>query len=117
MSAYLEAGLFRQPPLQPGEVAGCEIDDPAAVGANQVMVVLGRPPHEIAAAVTAGVHFADEPEPGQHFQRAVYRHQADAGVPAPYLFVDGCRGKMLVALHDGIDHRPALRGNLMTVLP
>jgi len=60
MPVYLEAGLFRQSPFQAGEVAIREIDHFTAAGADEVMVVLGRPTHKVAAAVSPGVHLADK---------------------------------------------------------
>jgi len=59
MSVYLKAGLFGKPPLQLIEVAIGKINYRPAIGAYQVMVVLGRSPHQVAPAASPNVHFTD----------------------------------------------------------
>lgn len=110
------AFFTERPPLQPAEVAIGEIDNCAAVGADQVMVMFVRSPHDVAAAASAGMHFTDEPELYEYLERAVNRHQPDAGVLAFYPFVYRGRRQVLMTFQDGFNDFPALRGYFVAVL-
>jgi hypothetical protein len=66
MAFYPETGLPGKPLLQLAEVAIGEVGHYAAVGANEMVVVLPGSPHQIAPAVSAGVHLADKTEFGQY---------------------------------------------------
>jgi hypothetical protein len=57
--ANRKIGLPGQPCLQLIEVTIGEIDNGAAVGTNKVVMVHGRPPHQVAAAVAAHVHLTN----------------------------------------------------------
>ena len=58
MTFYPEAGLPGEPLLQLAEVAVGKVGHHAAVGANEMVVVLPGSPHQIAPAVSSGVHLA-----------------------------------------------------------
>jgi hypothetical protein len=114
MAIYLKAGLLRKPALQFPEVAIGKINHGTAVGANQVMVMLRRPPYQVAAAVTTGVYFTDETEFGKYLKRAVNRHQPDIRVLLAYQLVYGRRGQVLMTVANGADNRPALWSYFIT---
>ena len=80
------------------------------------MVMLRRPPHQIAAAVPPGVHFTDETESGKYLKRAINSHQPDAGVLLAYPLINLRRGEVLATTHNGVDDSAALRGYLIATL-
>jgi hypothetical protein len=116
VSAYFEACLLREPALQLPEVAIGKVNHGTAFGAYQVMVMLGRPSYQVAAAVPAGVQFTDKPKPGKYLKRAINRNQPDTGVLPAYPRVDFRRGKVLVTVNNGAYNRAALRGNFVAPL-
>lgn len=56
------------------------------------------------------MHFAEQPVILQQLQRAVDRHQSDAGIPAVQPGVNVRRRQVLLAVSQDTDNRPALRG-------
>ena len=110
MGDWVEAG-------QPAPGLTLPVDNGTTVGANKVMVVLRRPPHQVAPAASSRVHFTDKPEPGQYLQGAVYGNQPDAGVLLTYPVIYRRRSQVLISMHNGTDYAAALRRNLIIVPP
>jgi hypothetical protein len=89
MTAYLKTRLSGKPAFQLAQVAIGKIDDPAAVGTDQVMMMLRRSAYQVAPAIPPGVHLANKTEFGKNSQGAVNGHQPDAGVLKAYPLVYG----------------------------
>lgn len=90
--------------------AAGEVYDKTAVGAYEVVMMLGRPSEEITAGIAFIVHLAYEPQGGQHLERAIYGDQSDAGVFAVGSFIKLGRGDVIVAFGDGVDYSTTLGG-------
>ena len=94
-----------------GKVSHC-----ATPGADEVVVVLLRPPQQITPAVAAGVHLTDESELVKYIKSTVYGYQPNAGVLVTNLIVYIGWGKVVMAEGDCIQHRAPLRGELVALL-
>jgi hypothetical protein len=114
MTIYPEAGLARQPAFQCAEVTIGKINHGSAAGTNQVMVMLGRTPHQVAADVTADAYFTDQTQGSEYLQRAIDGHQPDTRVPPACHLVYCRRGEVLATAGNGAYDSAALRGNLIT---
>ena len=117
VAVYLEIGLPGYSLFQLAEVAICEVCHGAAVRANEVMVVLRWPPHQIASAVAPCMHFADKPEFGQNVERTVNSDQPDIGVFCLNLLVYLSGGEMVMAEGDCIQDSAPLRRDFIAALP
>ena len=117
MTVDLKARLLREFLLKAAEVAVSEVGYCAAVGADEVMMVLVRSSHQVAPAVAAGVNLTDETEPGKYVQRAVHGNESDAGVLLTHPVVYHGRRKMVVADGDRPYHCAPLRSQLVAVAP
>lgn len=102
MAVYFKAGLLGQPLLQFVKVTVGEVDNCAAIGANQVMVVLRWPPEQVASAVASSMYLADKPKLSEYIESAIDSHQADAGVLLMHPFKYLGRCKVVVAIGDHI---------------
>lgn len=76
----LKSGLLRQLFLQPAEFTIGEINDLATARANQMVVMLWRPPYQIAMAATSNVYLADKPNLCKYLNGAINSDQTNAGV-------------------------------------
>ena len=103
-----ESSIVGKPLFQLAQLAAYKVDDHAALGAYEVVVVLRRPPEQVTAGVSFVVHLADEPHSGQHLKRAIYGDQSDAGMFTVRTFIKLGGGDVVVAFSDGVYHCPAL---------
>jgi len=117
MTVDLKARFLRELLLQTGKVAVGEVGYCAAVGADEMMMMLARPSHQVAPAVAAGMHLADETEPGKYVQRAVYGNEADAGMFLTHSLVYLGRRKMVAVGGDRSYHCAPLHSQLVPVAP
>ncbi len=117
MTVDLKARFLREPLLKAAEIAASEVGHCAAVGADEVMMVLVRSSHQVAPAVAAGVNLTDEIQPGKYVERAVYGNESDAGVLLTQPFVYLGRRKMVAVDGDRPYHCAPLRSQLVAVLP
>ena len=102
--------------LQWSQIAIGEINNSAAAGANQVMMVFYRSSHEVASAAAPGVDLADKAQPGKQVKGAVDGYQPNAGVFLMYPLVYCRRGEMVLGRGDCLYHHPALWGKFVAVL-
>ena len=102
--------------LQLLEVTISKVSHCATPGADEVVMVLLGPSQQITAAIAAGVHLTDEPEPVKYIKGTVYGYQPDAGMFLTNLIVYIGRGKVVMAEGDCIQHRAPLRGELVAML-
>jgi hypothetical protein len=116
MAVYFKTGLSGKPAFQFTQVAIGKINNLAAVGTNQMVVMFGRSAYQVAPAISPGVHFADETKFRKRFQSAVNRHQPDAGVLTAYPLVYGRWSQVLSTFNNAFDDSSPLRSNFITVL-
>jgi hypothetical protein len=81
-----------------------------------VMVFPGTP-QQIAAAVPANMHLADQFEFRQDFQRPVDSYQSNGRIIPGYHFVYFRGGQVFLNAGDCFDYPAALRGQLVTPVP
>jgi hypothetical protein len=93
-----------------------EVNNYAAVGTNQMVVVL-RGTDGIASAVTSGMHFTDEPQFSKYSEGAVNSYQPDIGVNLTHLLIYGGWSKMVLGGSNGADYRSSLWGKFIAILP
>jgi len=109
-----EPALPGKPFFQFRQIVSGEVNDFAAAGAYQVVMVLGYA-ERVAEAVGAGAKLADKVKVIKDFQGTIDGHQADAGVvlvnPAMYL---GGR-KVVVAIGDSVDNGTTLWSRFVAV--
>lgn len=117
VSANRKIGLPGEPCLELVEVTIGEIDDGAAVGANQVVMVYRRPPHQVAATAAAHVHFTDKTELRKYFEGTIDGNQSDARMAPRYSFMYPGRGQVLVAGSNGVQYGEPLRSYFITPPP
>jgi len=98
------------------EVAIDKINHGATVGANQVMMVLRRPPHQVAAAITGDAYFTDETESSEYLKSAINGYQSNAGVLMAYPLIYFCWSKVLVTADNRAEYYTPLRGYFVTPL-
>ncbi len=108
MAFYGKTGPAGKLALELAQLAGGEIHHLAAAGTNEMVVVAAGTPHQIAALVVIRVNGADKVEAGQQLDGAVYGHAPDAGMLLPDPLNQRCRGEMVAALRDHLQHRAAL---------
>jgi len=116
MLFHCKTGLAGQLLFQLVEVAIAEIHHLAAIGADEVVMVLLRPAQQVAAAIAAGVHLTYQADVGQHLQGAVDGDQAYVRALLPGTLVKLGRGEVILGIGDGFKHRAALGGDLITPL-
>jgi hypothetical protein len=109
MAVHDETGLTGDPLFKVTQVTVGEIGYRAAPGAHQVMVMSLGSPHDIASAVSR-VYFAQEARLVQDVQSPVHGDQPDAGMLFARQLVKLGRCEVVVALGDGFEHGPPLRG-------
>ena len=113
----LEAGFVAQPFLQNAKVAVREIDHYAAVGADEVMVMLPRPPHQIAPAAAPSVDFAGQSKFGEYLEDAVYRDKSNSRILPSHPIIYRSGGEVVVASGDGPHYCASLRGEPVALSP
>ena len=86
-----------------------EINHYAAVGADEVMVMLPRPPHQITPAAAPGVDFAGQSKFGEYLEDAVYRDKSNSRILPSYPVMYRSGGEVVIASGDGPHHRTSLR--------
>jgi hypothetical protein len=64
MVFHHESGVLGKPLFQFAKLAAYKIDNHAALGADDVVMVLRGPPEKVAAGMPFVVHLADEPHAG-----------------------------------------------------
>ena len=116
MAVYSEPALLRDTSLQFIGIMASEINDYAAVGTNQVMVVL-RGTNCVAAASTASRQLTDKSQFGQYLKGAVNGYQPNIGLVLMHLLINGSRRKVVLAGGDGSYHCPSLWRKLIGRLP
>jgi len=117
MAFQFKPGLPGQPVFQFTELTVSEVNNLAAVGAKQVVMMFGRSSRQIAPAVTSGVHLTDEPQLVKYLKRAVNGYQADIGVILMQPIIDVSRGKVIRTGGNYLYYGSSLRGKLIAVLP
>jgi hypothetical protein len=98
------------------QVAIGEINHPATIGADEVVMVLGRTAHRIATATSAGMHLADKAKLRQDFYSTVNGYQPDGRVFTKDSFVEGGRRKVLMGIDNHTDNDTSLWCNLVAFL-
>jgi hypothetical protein len=116
VAVYFEAGFFYNLVFQFIKVTIGENFYLAAVRTDEVVMVAGRLPHQVAAAAMAGVSFTNEAAFFQDFQGAVNSYQADSGVVGFYAFVYSGGGLVLVGADNLVNHNTALGGYFVAVM-
>ena len=87
MTTNFKVSIFRQPVFESAEVTIGKIDDRTAFRADQMVVVLGRPSHQVAPAIPAHMNFADKTQFSEYIQRAVNGNQSHTRIILAYLIV------------------------------
>ena len=79
--------------------------------------MLGRSSYQIASAATPDVYLTDKSQLIEYLQGSVNCYQSNFGVALLRFAVYAGRGKMVSCGGEGTDYRPALRSELVSVLP
>ena len=116
VAVYSEPALLRQAPLQVPEVVAGEINNCAAAGTNQMMVVLGSTDC-IAMANALAVQLTDEPQFGKNIKGAVNSYQPYIRVALTHLLMYGSWRKVALTGSDYLYHCLSLGGELIAMLP
>jgi len=117
MIVDIKASLLGQLVLKLAQIATGEIHHRPAVSADEVVVVLGGSPQQVAVATPLGMHLADKSQFSEDVQRAIDGDAPDTGMLLVHFFIDRCWGEVLMAESNGIDDLPPLRGELVPPLP
>jgi len=109
-----EPALPGQPFFQLCQIVPGEVNDFAAIGAYQVVMVLGYA-ERVAGAVGAGVKLADKVKGDKNLQGTVDGHQADAGVVLvnPVVYIGG--RKVVVAISNSLNYNATLWRHFIAV--
>jgi hypothetical protein len=116
VAVNLKAGFFCKSLLKLTEVTIGEVNNGATVGANQVVMVLRRPPHQVASVITRDMYLTDKTKSGEYLKSTINGYQSDAGVLMAYPLMYFGRGKVLVTFNNLAEYRTPLRGNFVTPL-
>jgi len=116
VAVNLKTCFFYKSLLQLTEVTIGEVNHGTTVGANQVMMVLRRPPHQVAPVITDDMYFTDETESGEYLKGAIYGYQSDAGMLVAYSLMYCGRSKVLMTVDNRAEYYTPLRGYFVTPL-
>ena len=94
-----------------------EINHSPAFRADQVMVVLRGPSHQVVPSGATGVYFADQPQFSQYLDSPVDCDQAGIRILPAYPVMDFGRCQVLATAGDYTEHGAPLTGELEVVLP
>ena len=116
VAVYSKPALPGQPLLQFTKIVPGEINNCAAVGTNQMVVVLWRT-NCVAVADASGTQLADKFQFSQYLKGTVNSYQSNVRAVLTYLLMYGSRRKVVLAGSDYLYHRLPLRGKLIAMPP